>query len=65
MNETAPFPWDAAMGFGLGLLRWSPEAFWRATPRELVAAVQGLNGGAPVAPAGRDDLVRLMCAFPD
>lgn len=32
------FPWDDAMMLGLSVLRWSPSAFWRATPRELIAA---------------------------
>jgi uncharacterized phage protein (TIGR02216 family) len=58
------FPWDEAMALGLGVLRWSPADFWRATPRELAAAVDGLTGGAP-EPARRADLQRLMEAFPD
>jgi uncharacterized phage protein (TIGR02216 family) len=52
------------MALGLGVLRWSPGAFWRATPRELAAALDGLLGRRP-EPAGRDDLARLMAAFPD
>lgn len=51
------------MALGLGVLRWSPDTFWRATPRELRAALGG--PGRPVAPAGADDLARLMRAFPD
>ena len=54
------------MALGLGLLRWSPDTFWRATPIELAAAAQGFSGrlAAPV-PASADDLARLMRAFPD
>ena len=53
------------MAFGLGVLRLTPDAFWRATPRELIAAAQGLRGRAPLAPSSRSDLARLMRAFPD
>ena len=65
MSEPSPFPWDEAMAFGLGCLRWSPQEFWRATPRELAAAAQGLRGGAPVAAPSARDLAALMQAFPD
>ena len=51
------------MGFGLGVLRWTPDALWRATPRE-VAAAAGLTRARP-APATRADLARLMAAHPD
>jgi uncharacterized phage protein (TIGR02216 family) len=53
------------MTLGLGILRWTPKDFWRATPRELVAAWEGLNGGRPMEPARGRDLRRLMAAFPD
>ena len=58
------FPWEEAMALGLGVLRWSPTEFWRATPRELTAAYQGLNGRSS-DPAGQVDLRRMMAAFPD
>jgi uncharacterized phage protein (TIGR02216 family) len=64
----AAFPWEEAMALGLGVLRWSPQSFWRATPRELIAAYEGLSGGAGgriVEPASRADLARLMALFPD
>lgn len=51
------------MGFALGLLRWSPDAFWRATPRELSAALQGPRRS--LAPARAETLAALMRAFPD
>jgi uncharacterized phage protein (TIGR02216 family) len=59
-----PFPWEAVLRLALGGLGWTPEAFWRATPRELAAALEGRFGRA-VAPAGRSSLERLMAAYPD
>jgi uncharacterized phage protein (TIGR02216 family) len=60
-----PFPWEDAMALGLGVLRWNPTEFWRATPRELIAAWHALTGKQSLSPAGRSDLDRLMAAFPD
>ncbi|HZW46328.1 MAG TPA: rcc01693 family protein [Microvirga sp.] len=65
MSEPGVFPWDDAMMLGLSVLRWSPDQFWRATPRELFAAWEGLSGGRRMEPAARSDLRRLMEAFPD
>ena len=42
-----PFPWKEAIGFGLGVLRLSPEHFWRMTPRELALAIEAVCGRAP------------------
>ncbi|UJW85519.1 rcc01693 family protein [Devosia sp. SL43] len=59
-----PFPWDAAMQFGLGVLRLPPRDFWRMTPRELASAwgaVMGDRGG----PLRRQELDGLMERFPD
>jgi uncharacterized phage protein (TIGR02216 family) len=53
------------MAFGLGTLRWSPQEFWRATPRELTAAAQGLRGGAPTPAPRARELAALMREFPD
>ena len=39
-----PFPWKDAIGFGLGVLRLSPNQFWRMTPRELAYAIEVLTG---------------------
>ncbi|WP_246742477.1 phage tail assembly chaperone [Microvirga splendida] len=50
---------------GLSILRWSPEPFWRATPRELMAVWSGLHDGRSAEPALSEDLRRLMEAFPD
>jgi uncharacterized phage protein (TIGR02216 family) len=59
-----PFPWDEAIGFGLGVLRLSPDAFWRMTPRELALAIEAVTGrrGAPLS---RETLAGLMERFPD
>ena len=53
------------MMLALSILRWSPETFWHATPRELLAAGQGLHGGGRIEPALSGDLTRMMAAFPD
>jgi uncharacterized phage protein (TIGR02216 family) len=61
------YPWDEAIGFGLGVLKLSPDQFWRMTPRELALAAQGLNlalnprGPAPT----RAELAQLMKRYPD
>ena len=59
-----PFPWDEAMQFGFGVLRLSPQQFWRMTPRELAQAVIGVRGHA-VTPIDRGGLAQLMQRFPD
>ena len=57
-----PFPWDEALAFGLGVLRWPPQVFWQATPRELAAAVAAR---AALAPPDAATLDELLDAFPD
>jgi len=59
-----PFPWKDAIGFGLGVLKLPPDAFWRMTPRELAAAIEAVRGRAapPLARAAFDDLMRR---YPD
>ena len=59
-----PFPWDQAIGFGLGVLRLSPEQFWRMTPRELAHAIRAVRGNV-MTPMPREDFDALMRAFPD
>ena len=59
-----PFPWDEAIGFGLGVLRLSPREFWAMTPRELAHAIAAVRGRAP-APLARGELDELMRRFPD
>ena len=57
-----PFPWGAALHFGLGLLRLSPEAFWSLSMRELIA----LGGvSRPVDAMDRAALATLMQRWPD
>jgi len=58
-----PFPWKQAMGFGLGILRLSPEQFWRMTPRELACAIEAVTGRGN--PLDRGALTDLMRRFPD
>ena len=62
--QRQPFPWAAAIGFGLGVLRLSPAAFWSMTPRELAAAIRARRGDAG-APLDRHTLQALMQRFPD
>jgi uncharacterized phage protein (TIGR02216 family) len=62
-----PFAWRAAIGFGLGILRLSPDDFWRMTPRELSCAIAALAPAAPAAPAPleRAAFEAMMRTFPD
>jgi len=62
--EARPFPWGSAMAFGFGLLGLSSDAFWRLTPRELAAAVEG-HFGTNAAPMARDTLMGLIARYPD
>ena len=59
-----PFPWKDAMGFGLGVLRLSPDAFWRMTPRELAAAMETVLGPRQAA-LDRASFAALRVRFPD
>ena len=59
-----PFPWQQAMGFGLGVLRLAPDVFWRMTPRELAQAVRAIQGPA-TTPLARGELDELLARFPD
>jgi uncharacterized phage protein (TIGR02216 family) len=59
-----PFPWKDAIGFGLGVLKLPPDAFWRMTPRELAAAIEAVRGRT-VSPLPRVGLDELMRRFPD
>ena len=58
------FPWEGAMRFGLGVLRLSPESFWRMSPRELAAAFAAFRPSVGPAP-GRAGLEAMMQRFPD
>lgn len=52
------------MRLALGVVGWTPAAFWGATPRELAAAIEGRLGRTGGAVA-RQTLDRLMAAYPD
>ena len=58
-----PFPWKQAIGFGVGVLRLSPEQFWRMNPRELAHAIEAVTGRS--APLDRNGLTNLMKRYPD
>lgn len=60
----APFPWERAIGLGIGVLKLSPHEFWTMTPRELACALRAIGMGGD-APPGRDILDQLMKRFPD
>ena len=51
------------MGFAFGVLRLSPEQFWRMTPRELAYAIEAVTGRA--APLNRAGFEQLMKRYPD
>jgi uncharacterized phage protein (TIGR02216 family) len=59
--QPPPFPWAAALRFGVGRLRLSPDAFWALTPREL-AMLAGLDRAGGEAPT-HADLAALMRRF--
>ena len=61
----AAFPWATLTAFGLGVLRWPPDAFWSATPAELLAAAGALAPPAAKAAPTRAELAALMARFPD
>jgi uncharacterized phage protein (TIGR02216 family) len=52
------------MGFALGTLRLSPDAFWRMTPRELAAAMEAVLG-SPAAALNPTSFAALRARFPD
>lgn len=58
-----PFPWAAAMRFGLGVLRLSAADFWAMTPRELASAWGAILGDR--GPLARTELETMMERFPD
>jgi uncharacterized phage protein (TIGR02216 family) len=48
----------AAGRVATGLLGWTPDQFWRATPAELWLALEGRFGDGP-APFGSAELAKL------
>jgi len=61
--ETARFPWEAVLAFGLGRLRLLPASFWALSLPEF-AAMAGISpaGGFAIA---RRRLEQMMTQFPD
>src|SRR5258705_468458 len=51
-------------GSGIGVLRLSPDAFWRMTPRELGAAIEAVHGVVP-EPIDAAAFATLRARFPD
>ena len=46
------------MEVGMGVLGWTPRAFWRSTPHEIIAATDGFierNGGRRHGKTGLTD----------
>ena len=64
MRAPSRFPGTQAIGFGLGVLRLSPEQFWRMTPRELALAIEAVTGRAARRSTARA-LDELMTRYPD
>ena len=58
----APFPWDDILDHLLSRLRWRPADVWRATPREVAAALGLHRAKGPMTGA---ELRGLMARFPD
>ena len=56
---------ETAARVATGLLGWTPEQFWQATPQELRQAVEGRLGRGAAAAFGRADLAALMARLPD
>ncbi len=62
MSASAVIPWADVIGFGLGVLRLEPRAFWALTLPELRALARAGPGAGPL---GGPDLARLMARYPD
>jgi uncharacterized phage protein (TIGR02216 family) len=60
-----PFPWAAAMRFGLGTLRLPPRHFWGMTPRELAAALEAQSGRTRGIAPERQRFAEMMEQYPD
>lgn len=64
MSGLAELCEDAAR-LATGVLGWTPEQFWRATPQDLRLAVEGRLGRNAASDFGRAELTALMAEFPD
>ncbi len=65
MRPPKPFPWEEVIGFGLGVLRLGPVAFWSMTPREIARAAETVYGKAGQGAMEREALDELLERFPD
>jgi len=65
--DAAAFSASAAQlaGFAGAFLGWTPEAFWSATPAEVLAVIAALRGDDGCAPPDAATILRLREAFPD
>lgn len=64
--KTTPFPWDTVLAFCLGEIGLSPEAMWRATPREVALMIRGRRGGDGTAGRPTEaDFADLLTRYPD
>ncbi len=61
-RDPAGFPGDDVLARGLGVLRWRPQDFWAATPREFAAALGRRAGPEPLSRAA---FARLLAEYPD
>ncbi|MGE0270296.1 MAG: phage tail assembly chaperone [Alphaproteobacteria bacterium] len=61
-REDQSIPWRRYQEVGLGILKWTPDQFWRATPSDLSAAVDGYMeaiGPKSDSDLTTEDVVRL------
>ena len=50
------------MRLALGMLKWDPNVFWKSTPHELVAALEGSQGEFGQTKRKADSFQRLYKA---
>jgi hypothetical protein len=53
------------MRFAFGVLHWSPDVFWKASMREICAAMEAYSTRTAPEPLDVEDLKSLMDHFPD
>jgi hypothetical protein len=56
-------PWAQWRAFGIGVLGWSPDEFWRATPADLMAARDGLLMKSGQASFSDDEVADLRAGL--
>jgi uncharacterized phage protein (TIGR02216 family) len=68
VKKSDQLPWTGMMEIAFGVLRLSPESFWKMTPCEWQAGVRGWKQSRGIDPdpvIERGDLCALMQQFPD